>query len=240
MSLKCRVIKGGYCEKTQGYKPNQHYGIDIVNKNYTLGYIVAHSDGVVVKVRNNCNATYKTNAEAIKVWGDGFGNYVMINHQNGFFTQYEHLQYNSVTVKVGDKVKKGQVIGYMGNTGHSNGGHLHFQVNKSQLWSDVIDPTPYLDIDFIVQPVEKDINQNQLYVNVSQLRIRESYNIDANVVGLVEEDKYYNYYDAKENDGYTWYKLDENQQIVIEDIIESNEAPMPEREDEEEKIENEE
>lgn len=216
MSLKCRVIQGGLCEQTQGYKPNQHYGLDLVSQGYKLNNIIAHSDGVVVKARNNCNATYKTNAEAIKVWGDGFGNYVMIDHQNGFFTQYEHLAYGTVKVKLGDKVKKGQVIGYMGNTGHSNGGHLHWQVNKSQQWNNVVDPTPYLDSDFVTmpQPVKRNEEVNQLQVLVEQLRVRTEPNTNAQVLGFAIEDAIYNHLETKVSGGYTWYKLANNSWIA--------------------------
>ena len=105
MAFRCRVISGGYCEMNQGYKKGTHYGVDIVGKNYTLANILAHSDGVVVKVRGNCNKTYSSNEAAIKDWGDGFGNFVMIKHIDGYYTQYEHLAYNSVKVKVGDKVR---------------------------------------------------------------------------------------------------------------------------------------
>ena len=57
MSVRTREIQGGLCEITQEYKGTAHNGIDIVNQGYTLGYITAHSDGVVVGCRNNCNVT---------------------------------------------------------------------------------------------------------------------------------------------------------------------------------------
>ena len=46
------------------------------------------------------------------------------------YTLYAHMKYGSVTVKVGDRVSRGQVIGYMGNTGYSFGAHLHFEVRN--------------------------------------------------------------------------------------------------------------
>ena len=236
MAFRCRVISGGYCEMNQGYKKGTHYGVDIVGKNYTLANILAHSDGVVVKVRGNCNKTYSSNEAAIKEWGDGFGNFVMIKHIDGYYTQYEHLAYNSVKVKVGDKVKKGDIIGYMGSTGNANGAHLHFQVNKSTTWNDTIDPTPYLDSDFLVNPVNKDRSVNQIYVNVSDLRVRDTYSLNSNILGILKENSYYNYYDVKENEGYTWYKLSSNEwvgnrdnyltvypKITIEDLEAENE-----------------
>lgn len=135
MSVNCREIQGGLCEITQNYKAGVHNGIDIVNKGYTLGNIVAHSDGIVVGYRRNHNSFES----------GSYGNYVKIKHNNGYYTLYAHMAYNTVTVTDGQKVTKGQVLGYMGNTGESYGGHLHFEVRNDK---DVrIDPTPYLNSD---------------------------------------------------------------------------------------------
>ncbi len=54
------------------------------------------------------------------------GNYVTIMHSDGTFAQYYHLKENGVKVNLGDQVKKGDVIALSGNTGWSNGPHLHF------------------------------------------------------------------------------------------------------------------
>lgn len=135
MSRKCRVIEGGYCEITQEYKPGIHNGIDIVGPGYTLAWEVAHSDGIVVATRKNCNGFEN----------GSYGNYVKIRHDNGYYTLYAHGAYNTVKVSVGQRVKRGQRLMYMGNTGYSFGGHLHWEVRNP---SDTrIDPTPYLDAD---------------------------------------------------------------------------------------------
>lgn len=59
----------------------------------------------------------------------GYGNYVIIDHDNGFQTLYAHL--SSISVKEGDVVRKGEKIGVMGSTGRSTGVHLHFEVIKN-------------------------------------------------------------------------------------------------------------
>lgn len=59
-------------------------------------------------------------------WNGGYGNYIVISHGNGAQTLYSHNSSN--TVYVGQFVEKGEVIGYMGSTGHSTGNHLHFEV----------------------------------------------------------------------------------------------------------------
>jgi murein DD-endopeptidase MepM/ murein hydrolase activator NlpD len=56
----------------------------------------------------------------------GYGNEIIIKHHGGYMTKYAHL--NKILVKRGDKIKRGQVIGLLGNTGKSTGPHLHYEV----------------------------------------------------------------------------------------------------------------
>lgn len=132
-----RVLKNKGNKVTWNYKKGTHNGIDIVGTGSTLDYIVAHSDGTVVQARNN----YKTTDTS----GGSYGNYVLIRHSNGMYTLYAHMRYGSVTVKVGQKVKKWQTLGYMGNTGYAFGAHLHFEVRDKN--NNMIDPTKYINAD---------------------------------------------------------------------------------------------
>jgi murein DD-endopeptidase MepM/ murein hydrolase activator NlpD len=105
--------------------PHMHTGIDI--STYRAGDpIVATADGQIALI------AYEPN---------GFGNYVVIRHQHGFYTRYAHML--SFRVEAGQQVKQGEVIGYIGSTGRSTGPHLHYEVH---IGSDVVDPYKYLRI----------------------------------------------------------------------------------------------
>lgn len=137
--MNCRVFKNGQCKVTFPFKGESHKGIDMVGPNSTFDYVVAHSDGEVVAVVSDIN--YNTSASGKRT----YGNYVKIRHDNGMYTLYAHMKYGSIEVKVGDRVKRGQVIGYMGNTGYSFGAHLHFEVRNEN--DKYVDPTQYVDGD---------------------------------------------------------------------------------------------
>jgi murein DD-endopeptidase MepM/ murein hydrolase activator NlpD len=75
---------------------------------------------------------HAANAGSVQVAGwdkTGYGNMVLINNGNGYQTRYGHL--SAIEVKEGDVVQKGQVIGRVGNTGHSTGTHLHFEIIRN-------------------------------------------------------------------------------------------------------------
>jgi murein DD-endopeptidase MepM/ murein hydrolase activator NlpD len=69
----------------------------------------------------------------------GYGEMVEVNHGGGFSTRYGHHQ--KLLVKVGDIVKKGQIIGLMGSSGRSTGPHVHFEVYKN---GRAVDPSSYI------------------------------------------------------------------------------------------------
>jgi murein DD-endopeptidase MepM/ murein hydrolase activator NlpD len=59
------------------------------------------------------------------------GNHVIVNLGDGVFAFYAHLQPGSITVKAGDKVRRGQVLGLVGNSGNSTEPHLHFHLSDA-------------------------------------------------------------------------------------------------------------
>ncbi|GAE48429.1 M23 family metallopeptidase [Mesobacillus boroniphilus] len=115
---------GGYVSSRQGYRwSRMHKGIDIARpSNYTI------------KAADNGNVVYAGNK------GDGYGNKIIIDHNNGYRTMYAHLA--SISVSVGQTVSRGSSIGIMGRTGNSTGIHLHFEVYQN---GKIIDPLSKLN-----------------------------------------------------------------------------------------------
>jgi murein DD-endopeptidase MepM/ murein hydrolase activator NlpD len=115
---------------TSGYgrrgKRRFHSGIDIPMPKGTP--ILAARDGVVLDVGTNRSKKYR-----------GYGNTALIDHGNGVVTLYAHCQ--SVNVKKGQPVKRGDVIAFVGNTGRSTTNHVHFEVRKN---GKAVNPLPYL------------------------------------------------------------------------------------------------
>jgi len=90
-----------------------HWGCDFSAPRGTPIY--ATGDGVVTKTQNSRKAV-------------GYGNMIKLDHGYGYETLYAHL--HKIAVKKGQKVKRGELIGYVGNTGGSTAPHLHYEVIK--------------------------------------------------------------------------------------------------------------
>ena len=86
-----------------------HYGMDFSAKTGTPVY--ATGDGKVIRADSRSS---------------GFGKHIRIDHGYGYTTVYAHL--NDYNVRRGQKVKRGEIIGFVGNTGRSRGPHLHYEV----------------------------------------------------------------------------------------------------------------
>lgn len=98
-----------------------HKGIDVANDRWTP--IFASADGVVQRAQ----------------FSSSLGNFVAIDHGNGYETKYGHMQ--QYMVKSGQFVKRYQIIGYMGNTGLSAGPHLHYEVWMN---GNAVNPVQYI------------------------------------------------------------------------------------------------
>ncbi|MGB6606465.1 MAG: M23 family metallopeptidase, partial [Atribacterota bacterium] len=64
-------------------------------------------------------------------WNDGYGNYIQIRHPNNYITGYGHLSRFAKALKKGQKVKQGEIIGYVGATGLATGPHLDFSISEN-------------------------------------------------------------------------------------------------------------
>ena len=117
------TLTSGYGMRTHpvlGGRKN-HKGLDLAAPSGTPVY--APADGLIARAD----------------WFSSYGNYIQIEHGGELQTRYGHL--SGFTVHAGDRVKKGDLIGYVGSTGRSTGPHLHYEVRVA---GDAVDPTPYL------------------------------------------------------------------------------------------------
>lgn len=148
-----------------------HNGVDI---GYTLkeqeNNIYANCKGTVIATVTGKGNTYGTSDH-------GYGNYVLIKHNNGYTSLYAHLQ--TVNVSVGQIVDENTNIGVMGNTGYSCGRHLHFEVRNAS--GIKINPEPYLTKSIneeVLQPVQVSI------VKTVQVALNSRYNTNLVVDGI--------------------------------------------------------
>ena len=110
-----RPVSGGYISARAYYSSGKFHGaLDYAVSVGTT--VVAAADGVVMSTANLSTS---------------YGTYVVIRHANGLQTYYCHGTYGSITVKPGQRVSQGEKIMLSGNTGNSQGPHLHFEVRKS-------------------------------------------------------------------------------------------------------------
>jgi murein DD-endopeptidase MepM/ murein hydrolase activator NlpD len=126
--LAGRPVKRGWLSSRYGKridpitgKQAWHNGVDFAGKEGAEVITVAAGVVVYAAARN------------------GYGKMVEVNHGGGFSTRYGH--HKELKVKVGDIVKKGQIIGLMGSSGRSTGPHVHFEVFKN---GRVVDPSTYI------------------------------------------------------------------------------------------------
>jgi murein DD-endopeptidase MepM/ murein hydrolase activator NlpD len=95
--------------------------------------VLAAADGVVTLVKDDSYI----GGPSIEYWHDS--NFIVIQHENGEYSRYDHLAHRSAAVRTGQCVKRGQVIARVGMTGFTYMPHLHFQVfifTGSNIWTD--------------------------------------------------------------------------------------------------------
>ncbi len=120
------VLTSGYGPRIDPFtvRPMFHPGVDI--SAFAGTPIRATADGVI-KVTD---------------FSEGTGNMIVIEHKYGFSSVYCHLQ--KFGVEAGERVRRGEIIGYVGNTGRSAGYHLHYEVRIN---NETVDPSPFLRLD---------------------------------------------------------------------------------------------
>lgn len=100
---------------------------------------------------------YAFSAGVVKKFGmrGAMGNMIEVDHGGGIHTYYGHLHGFAKGLKVGKKIKKGETIGFVGNTGRSTGPHLHFGLKKGGAF---VDPMKYLKVTTIQEkPIEESL-----------------------------------------------------------------------------------
>jgi murein DD-endopeptidase MepM/ murein hydrolase activator NlpD len=98
-----------------------HAGVDLASPTGTPIYATA--DGIVDRAE----------------WSGGYGNMVEIDHGKGIATRYGHM--SRIAAHAGERVKRGDLIGYVGSTGRSTGSHLHYEV---RIDGHAVNPIPFL------------------------------------------------------------------------------------------------
>ena len=127
------VVPCSYVYVSSPFNPNRVHPI--------LGYARPHNG--IDLAANLGNPVYATRSGSVTVAdyeGDGAGNYVFINHGDGFSSVYMHMDY--YIVGVGEYVSAGEVIGYVGTTGLSEGPHLHFGIAYNGSY---VNPASYIN-----------------------------------------------------------------------------------------------
>jgi murein DD-endopeptidase MepM/ murein hydrolase activator NlpD len=129
--------------------------------------VYAVADGTVVGILDGVDANspgiqpIQIPAEAAKLKiQNADGNHVVLDLGGGVYAMYAHFQKGSIKVKLGDKVKKGQEIALLGNTGNANASHLHFQLMDSPDFV-TANPLPYVFDSFVYRgqvPLQEILN----------------------------------------------------------------------------------
>ncbi|MCU1290835.1 MAG: zinc-dependent peptidase peptidase family [Acidobacteria bacterium] len=151
-------FKGEWLVVWGGDTPEQNYHQDAPNQRFAFDLLKVGAEGKGHKGDGSKNEDYYAFDQEIIAPADGVvtyvvdgihdnkpgemnrmlaaGNMVIIKHPEGDYSLFAHFKQNSVRVRVGDKVAKGQTIGLCGNSGNSSEPHLHFQIQNAPFFED--------------------------------------------------------------------------------------------------------
>lgn len=202
-----------------------HKGVDLMWSSANGGSnapVYAMGDGKVIATVDGLGNMAGSNS---------YGNCINISHGDNVYTFYAHLLKGSLLVKVGDTIKRGQIIAKMNNSGNSRGSHLHFEVRKGgSSNADVVDPLLYTYLDTSWQtatdgtkkdykileytppervgtPVMRDFNRNQIQLTSTVRYGRAAPTRSGEALGYMNTG-IYNILGQSNSDSYTWFKVE--------------------------------
>lgn len=134
-----------------------HQAIDIVPKDKSEPNIIALDGGTVETVINNVKSTnHKSRGLAT------YGNYVQIKQNNGKTALYAHMKHNTIKVKEGQTISKGDIIGTIGETGNAYGKHLHLEIKNQNN----VKENPLIELNKKTQNTSKTNTQKSTKTNI--------------------------------------------------------------------------
>ena len=175
--MDCRVLQKKKCEILQNFN-NSHQATDIIGQNNELDYVIAHSDGLITFFQDGLGNLKGS------IGNLSYGNSIKIDHQNGYHTLYAHMR-NGLSVRNNQYVKKGQVIGYISDSGNAYGKHLHFEVWKG---NQRINPLEYLNKDLPGnEPPKQEIPEQS--IPITEYKIGDTVEINGVYVSSSSKEK---------------------------------------------------
>jgi len=151
-------FKGEWFVFWGGDTPSENYHQDAPNQRFAFDIVKVGADGKSHKGDGKKNEDYYAFSQEIIAPADGVatyvvdgvqdnipgemnrifvpGNLVIIKHAEGEYSLFAHFKQNSIRVKVGDKITKGQTLGLCGNSGNSSQAHLHYQLQDAPFFAD--------------------------------------------------------------------------------------------------------
>lgn len=136
-------INSKYGARTYPYE-GMHYGVDIGGE-VGVTNVIAIKSGIVIYSTKSENISCEDISDINSRCGSGYGNHVVIQHNDGTYTLYAHMSQGSIIVEKGESVLQGQVLGKVGSSGSSSGGHLHLEIRVgSNVKTSAVDPLLYI------------------------------------------------------------------------------------------------